>query len=61
MAAATKEDQTAPAVPFADEANPGLDRRSGWLEQQRRDSGGLDDSSPDNPVKDDNPIKVTRR
>ena len=48
-------------IPFADEANPGLGRRSGLLEQQRRDSGGLDDSSPDNPVRDDNPIKVTRR
>lgn len=48
-------------IPFADEANPGLGRRSGLLEQQRRDSGGLDDSSPDNPVVDDNPIKITRR
>lgn len=48
-------------IPFADEADPGLGRRSGLIEQQRRDSGGLDDSSPDNPVRDDNPIKVTRR
>lgn len=51
------ENPPEPSIPFADEANPGLGRRSGWLEQQRRDSGGLDDSSPENPVRDDNPIK----
>jgi hypothetical protein len=51
------ENPPEPTIPFVDEANPGLGRRSGWLEQQRRDSGGLDDSSPENPVRDDNPIK----
>lgn len=48
-------------LPFADEADPALGRRSGLLEQQRRDSGGLDDGGDvGNPVRDDNPIKVTR-
>lgn len=51
------QDPPEPSIPFADEANPGLGRRSGLIEQQRRDSGGLDDSSPENPVRDDNPIK----
>lgn len=49
-----------PSIPLVDENSPGLGRHSGWLQQQRKDSGDLNDDV-DNPVKDDNPIKVTRR
>lgn len=46
-------------MPFANEAEPALDRRSGLLEEQRRSSGGLSDDPSDNPVRDDQPFKVT--
>jgi len=46
--------------PIVSETDPGLGRRSPVLEQQRRASGGLSDDSPENPVRDSNPIRVTR-
>lgn len=46
--------------PVVSEMEPGLGRRGVTLEQQRRASGGLDDSSPDNPVRDDNPIRIKK-
>jgi len=48
------------SIPFANEAEPGLGRRSGLLEEQRRNSGGLSDDPPDNPVKDDQPFRITK-
>lgn len=56
---ATTEPEPQP-MPFADEANPGLGRRAGLLEEQRRQSGGLSDDSPEDPVRDDLPFKLTR-
>lgn len=44
------------SIPWADEASPGLGRRSGLIESQRRTSGGLSDDSPENPVRDSNPL-----
>ncbi len=43
--------------PYADEAFPGLGRRGGLIEQQRRDSGGLGDDDPGDPVVDNNPFR----
>lgn len=48
------------SIPFVDEANPGLGRKAGLLEEQRRSSGGLSDDPPDNPVKDDMPFRITK-
>ena len=43
--------------PWADEASPGLGRRSGVMEDERRQSGGLSDESPEDPVRDSNPFR----
>lgn len=48
-----------PTLPVANENAPGLGRNSKLLEQQRA-NGGLSDDSPENPVRDDNPLRITR-
>lgn len=51
------DQETAPIpVPYADEAAPGLGRRSGVPEEERRQSGGLSDESPEDPVRDSIPF-----
>ena len=49
-------------MPFVDENEPGLDRKSRLLEQQRASSGGLSDDPSDsgNPVRDGaTPFRIT--
>lgn len=48
-----------PGGVVADEANPGLGNRSTLIQQQRTESGGLSDDSPENPVREDVPFKIT--
>lgn len=42
-------------VPLANENSPGLGRQGGTNAQQRISSGGLDDESPEEPVRNDSP------
>lgn len=56
---ATVEPEVQP-IPFANEAEPGLGRRAALLEEQRRSSGGLPDDPADNPVRDDEPFRITK-
>jgi hypothetical protein len=44
-------------APFVDEAFPATGRRSGLLDQQRRDNGNLPDADPGDPVVDNNPFR----
>ncbi len=46
-------------MPWLDETSPGLGRNSRLLEEQRRNSGGLEDGSEENPVRDDEPFRIT--
>lgn len=55
---ANVEPETNP-VPFANEANPGLGRNAGLLEEQRRQSGELPDDPADNPVQNKESFRVT--
>lgn len=48
-----------PSGPVADEANPGLGSKSTLIQQQREQSGGLSDDSPENPVREDMPYRIT--
>ena len=48
-----------PSGPVANEASPGLGSKSTLIEQQRRESGGLSDDPPDNPVRETEPFRVT--
>lgn len=43
--------------PYVDEAFPAIGRRSGLIDQQRRDSGGLSDDDPGDPVIDKHPFR----
>jgi hypothetical protein len=51
---------TASPVPWVDEAFPGLGRRSGVVEHDRQQSGGLSDESPEDPVRDSNPFRPAK-
>jgi hypothetical protein len=54
------EQESAPiATPYVDEAHPGLGRNSGVPADERRQSGGLTDESPEDPVRDANPFRPT--
>lgn len=46
-------------MPLADEREPGLGRMSKVLESQRTAPGNLPDEPADNPVRDDQPFRIT--
>lgn len=48
------------APPYVDEAFPATGRRSGLIERQRQDSGGLSDDDRGDPVVDNNPFRPRR-
>jgi hypothetical protein len=47
-------------VPWADEGDPALGRRAGLIQEARRQSGGLEDESAENPVRETNPFREKR-
>jgi len=47
-----------PVIPApVDESYPALGRRAGLIDQQRRESGGLTDDDPGDPVIDKHPFR----
>jgi hypothetical protein len=50
----------APPMPLVDENRPGLGRGGGYIQEERRQSGGLEDESPEEPVRNDAPFKPGR-
>lgn len=46
-------------MPLADENEPAIGRKSRVLENQRNAPGNLPDEPADNPVRDDQPFRIT--
>lgn len=54
------DEPPAPAVPLVDANVPGLGRHGGYMQEERRQSGGLEDESPEEPVRDDSPFRALK-